>query len=91
MGPTPAALRGRSRPSLDDLRPDAWTAALTTERLELLWVLEATVAVQPNLNALLVEILASSLIPAADFPTPTDAERVPPGKKSETAQTEMKL
>ena len=56
---------GRKSSPLDDIRPAAWTAPLTTELLELLWVLEATVAAQPELNALLSEILTSPLLPAA--------------------------
>ena len=43
---------GRKSSPLDEIRPAGWTAALTTELLELLWVLEATVAVQPEPNAL---------------------------------------
>ena len=82
---------GRKSSPLDDLRPAAWTAALTTELLELLWVLEATVAAQPELNALLSEILAAPLLTAADFPTPTAAERSAPGEKQEEKQPELEL
>jgi hypothetical protein len=83
-------LRGGRRSSpLDDLRPAAWTAALTTELVELLWVLEATVAVQPDLNALLSEILAAPLFTATDFPTPTAAERGAAGDEQEELQPEL--
>ncbi len=82
---------GRKSSPLDEIRPAAWTAALTTELLELLWVLEATVAAQPELNALLSEILAAPLFPAADFPTPTATERAAPGEQQEQAQSQMNL
>ena len=36
---------GRKSSPLDDIRPAHWTSAFTTELLELLWVLEATVAI----------------------------------------------
>ena len=68
-----------------------WTAALTTELLELLWVLEATVAAQPELDALLSEILAAPLFAAADFPAPTAVERAAPGEQQEEMQTKLKM
>src|SRR5450756_3131581 len=40
---------GRKSSPLDDIRPDHWTSHFTTELLELLWVLEATLAVYPCL------------------------------------------
>ena len=82
---------GRKSSPLDEIRPAAWTAALTTELLELLWVLEATTAAQPELNALLAEILAAPLFTAADFPTPTAAERAAPGEEREDNQQMMSL
>jgi hypothetical protein len=82
---------GRKSSPLDDLRPAAWTAALTTELLELLWVLEATVATQPEMNGLLSKILAAPLFTAADFPAPTVAERAAPGEEPEQAQPQLEL
>ena len=82
---------GRKSSPLDEIRPAAWTAALTTELLELLWVLEATVAAQPELNALLSIILTAPLFTAADFPTPTAAERAAPGEEPEDHQRMMNL
>ena len=35
---------GRKSSPLDEIHPTAWIAALTTELLELLWVLEASIA-----------------------------------------------
>ncbi len=43
---------------LDMLRPRAWTAALTRELLEVIWALEATLALEPTLDALLDEIVS---------------------------------
>jgi hypothetical protein len=82
---------GRKSSPLDDLRPAAWAAALTTELVELLWVLEATVAAQPELNTLLSEIVASPLFAAADFSTPTAAERAAPGDEQQQAHPELML
>jgi hypothetical protein len=68
---------GKKSSPLDDIRPTAWTAALTTELLELLWVLEATISAQPTLNRMLSDILAGPLLAASELPQPTEQERRP--------------
>jgi len=69
---------GRTSSPLDEIRPEVWTAQMTQELLELLWVLEATVALQPELDKLLAEICAGPVFTAAELPQPTDPERRPP-------------
>jgi hypothetical protein len=49
---------GRKSSPLDDIRPERWTSQLTEELLELLWVLEATVAMFPALAELLESVVA---------------------------------
>lgn len=68
---------GKRSSPLDELRPERWTAALTRELLELLWVLEWTLAQLPALDAWLDEVLAGPLLPAAGLAPPTAAERRP--------------
>ncbi len=68
---------GRKSSPLDDIRPERWE--FTGELLELLWVLEETIRLQPEGAALLDEVCASELFTADELPTPTDAERQPPG------------
>jgi hypothetical protein len=57
----PNWLRRRVRPSrrsaLDQIQPETWTHALTQEVLELVWLLEATLALEPALDALLDGVL----------------------------------
>ena len=67
---------GRKSSDLDKIRPDRWTFG--EELLELLWLLEATVALEPEGAALLDEVCASPLFSADDLPTPTNEERKPP-------------
>lgn len=67
---------GRKSSPLDDIRPERWE--FTEELLELLWVLEATLELQPQGAALLAEVCASSLFLSSELPTPTEAERKPP-------------
>jgi hypothetical protein len=69
---------GRKSSPLDDIRPTVWPEAFSKELLELLWVLERTVALGPDLDSLLDEVVAGRLIAADALPQPTEAERKPP-------------
>jgi hypothetical protein len=70
---------GRTSSPLDSLRPEMWTATMTEELLRLLWILEATVAAQPELSVLLDRVLASPLLNSAELPVPAAADRAAPG------------
>jgi hypothetical protein len=59
--------RGRRSSPLDDLRPARWTAGLTRELCELLWVLERSLALHDRQGALLERVLAGPLYAAADL------------------------
>ncbi len=61
---------------LDDIRPEHWE--FTEQLLELLWVLEATIAMQPEGVGLLDEVCRSELFSDIELPTPADDERRPP-------------
>jgi len=69
---------GRRSSPLDEIRPTLWPEAFTKELLDLLWVLERTVALDPDLDATLDAIIAGPTIPADALPQPTDDERRPP-------------
>ncbi len=67
---------GRKSSPLDDIRPERWE--FTEELLELLWVLEATLALQAEGEALLHEVCSSRLFTKHELPTPSSDERQPP-------------
>ena len=67
---------GRKSSPLDKIRPESWD--FTEELLELLWVLERTIELQPHGTALLDEVCQSELFSATELPTPTAAERRAP-------------
>ncbi len=71
---------GRSSSPLDAIRPERWTAELTRELLELLWVLEATVGLWPELAAKLEEVVSGPVFAAAELPAPETSERAAPGR-----------
>ena len=73
---------GKKSSPLDDIRPGRWTGQFTTELLELLWVLEATVAVYPEQAKYLEEVASGPCFQADEFP-PVPAEmRKPPVVRS---------
>ncbi|MEO6034899.1 MAG: hypothetical protein ABIQ35_06575 [Verrucomicrobiota bacterium] len=62
---------------------------MSRELLELLWILEATVEMFPELEQTLVAIVASETFSADELPMPTTIERKPPEEESETDQPEL--
>ena len=67
---------GRKSSLLDDIRPERWE--FTEELLKLLWVIEATLNLQPAGADLLDEVCASELFRSDELPSPSDEERKPP-------------
>ena len=80
---------GRKSSLLDDIRPSAWTAELSQELRQLLWVVEATVAMQPKLNELLATILAGQTLAADQLSQPTADERCAPGAEDDVDQASL--
>lgn len=66
---------GRKSSTLDTIRPERWEFA--EELLHLLWILEATIDVQPKGVALLAEVCASDVFTQKELPTPLDEETRP--------------
>ena len=90
LGYRMAERKGRSSSPLDEIRPERWTPAMTTQLLELLWMLEATVAMQPGQAGLLERIVKEPLLKLEalpEVPGPDAACRRPP--RAGVAQGEM--
>jgi hypothetical protein len=69
---------GKKSSPLDDIRPTSWNSQFTTELLELLWVLEATVAGYPEQAKLLGAVVGGPCFHAAELPAVPDDMRKPP-------------
>ena len=80
---------GRTSSPLDEIRPERWTAEMTQELLELLWVLEATVSMFPEIEEALGAIVAGPTFHADELPQPTIRERQAPGEERQAEQQEM--
>ena len=74
---------GRKSSPLDGIRPVHWSSTFTTELLELLWVLESTVALYPTQENLLKAIVEGDCFRDDDLPAvPNDRRRPPPAPDS---------
>ena len=81
--------RGKKSSPLDDIRPERWTPAMSDQFLELLWVLEATLAMEPELEAMLDRAVTGPCFNASELPAPSEAERKPPNPDKETLQPDL--
>jgi hypothetical protein len=69
---------GKKSSPLDDIRPERWTSQFTTELLELLCVLEATVQGYPEQAKLLEAVVSGPCFHADELPCDPDEMRKPP-------------
>lgn len=69
---------GRKSSPLDDIRPERWSARMSEEFLELLWVLEETLAMEPELEQALDRVVSGPCFLASELPQPTPEQRKPP-------------
>ncbi|HUT53802.1 MAG TPA: type ISP restriction/modification enzyme [bacterium] len=72
---------GKKSSPLDDIRPERWTSQFTTELLELLWVLEATVEGYPEQARLLDAVIKGPCFTAHELPPVPAAARKPPSSR----------
>jgi hypothetical protein len=68
---------GKRSSPLDDIRPTCWASQFTTELLELLWVLEATVEGYPEQARLLETVVAGPCFRTGELPAVPDDARKP--------------
>jgi hypothetical protein len=82
----PTGRASSSKSPLDAIRPTHWTADLDDEFLEMLWAIEATLALYEKQAALLERVMEGKLLDASGLPTPTEAERIPAPLSGEQGQ-----
>jgi predicted helicase len=83
---------GKKSSPLDDIRPRTWMREFTRELLELLWVLEITVAGYVKQQQLLEAVLESDLFTEAELPTvPDEAREGPKVKRSRNLDDQVCL
>lgn len=82
---------GRRSSPLDDIRPGQWTATMTQELLEVIWVLEATIDRFADIESLLNSIIEGPTFAATELPSPGDEEREPPAAGDQPHQIELDM
>jgi len=75
--------KGKRSSPLDDINAEQWPGEFTTELLELVWVLEATIAEYPGLSELLDAVVKGPCFTADELPAVPDAARKPPSRPME--------
>jgi hypothetical protein len=73
--------KGKKSSPLDGIHPEKWTGEFTTELLELLGVLEATIAQYPAQAKLLAAVVKGSCFKADELPPVPAANRKPPSHR----------
>lgn len=71
---------GRRSSRLDRIVPERWGAQFTSELLDVLWILEATVEKFPDLARLLDDILEGELFSEDELPDPDEKLRKAPSR-----------
>jgi hypothetical protein len=83
---------GRSSSPLDEIRPEQWTGEMTEELLKLIWLLEGTIEMEPDLNLLFNQVIEGETLRHDEFPHPTVDERRSPGDEdNDTRQHELQI
>ena len=73
---------GRKSSPLDRIRPRRWSVEFTTELLELIWVIEATIEGYKDQTQLFRRVVESECFTAEELPSPPRSMRLPPPWKS---------
>ena len=74
--------KGKKSSPLDHINADQWPSEFTSELLELLWVLETTMAEYPAQAKLLDAVVKGPCFAANELPPVPDAARKPPARKT---------
>ena len=67
--------KGRKSSELDEIRPQHWSADMTTTLISLVWILEATINMEPDLENILQAVIKSECFHADELPKPSEAQK----------------
>ena len=74
--------KGKKSSPLNEINPETWPSEFTTELLELLWVLEHTLAEYPRQAKLLEAVVKGPVFTAAELPPVPDWARKAPSREA---------
>ena len=81
--------KGRRSSPLDDIRPRQWTPEMSEEFLKLLWIVEATLAMEGDLADVLERVVGGDCYTAAELPAPEPEQKKPPKPAADGADLQV--
>ena len=81
--------KGKKSSALDNIRPQKWSNEMNKNLHELIWILEATLNMEPDLENLLQNIIKSECFNTSELPEPYELQKKSP--KSPKPTTEVTL
>ena len=70
--------RGKKSSNLNKIRPQQWSSDMTKNLRELIWILEETINMEPDLEITLRAVVKSKCFNADELPEPSEEQQKPP-------------
>ena len=70
--------RGKRSSELNKIRPQQWSRDMNKNLRELIWILEETLNMEPDLESILRAVIKSECFSASELPKPSKAQKKPP-------------
>ena len=70
--------RGKRSSELNKIRPQQWSRDMNKNLRELIWILEETLNMEPDLENILRAVIKSECFSASELPKPSKAQKKPP-------------
>ena len=70
--------KGRKSSELDEIRPQKWSPDMTTTLINLIWILEATLDMEQDLESTLQSVIESECFNTSELPKPCESQKKPP-------------
>lgn len=70
--------KGKKSSALDKIRPQKWSNEMNKNLHELIWILEATLNMEPDLENILQSVVESECFNANELPKPLESQKKPP-------------
>ena len=77
--------KGRKSSDLDEIRPQQWSSNMTTKLVDLVWILEATLNIEPDIESILQAVIKSECFHVNELPKPSEAQKTHPKPSSTEA------
>ena len=76
--------KGRKSSELDKIRPQQWSHNMTIKLINLVWILEATLGMEPDLESILQAVIKSECFHTRELPKPSESQKAAPKPHGKT-------